>query len=54
MRALFFVFLMAAVAVLLPGCEAIGAIFKGGIWVGVIGVIVIIALIGLIVSVFRQ
>lgn len=54
MRILLVMFLMASVAVLLPGCEAIGTIFKGGVWVGVIGVIVIIALLGLLVSVFRR
>ena len=27
------------------GCEAIGAIFKTGVWVGVIGVIVVIFII---------
>jgi hypothetical protein len=54
MRILLVMFLVAAAAVLLPGCEAIGAIFKGGVWVGVIGVIVIIALLGLVVSVFRR
>ena len=36
---------LAALATTLTGCEAIGDIFKGGIWVGVIGVFVVVAII---------
>jgi hypothetical protein len=32
-------------SLLLSGCEAIGAIFKAGVWTGTIGVIIIILII---------
>lgn len=31
------------------GCEAIGAIFKAGVWTGVIAVVVLIALVSFVV-----
>lgn len=34
----------------LPGCEAIGSIFQAGMWVGVIGVLLVIGIIAFIVS----
>ncbi len=34
----------------LSGCELIGDIFKAGVWVGVILVLVVVAIIGWIVS----
>ena len=34
----------------LAGCQAIGDIFKAGVWVGVIGVIVVIGVIGFIIA----
>lgn len=36
-----------------PGCEFIGDIFKAGIWVGVIIVIAIIAVVTLIIKMFK-
>lgn len=36
-----------------PGCEFIGDIFKAGIWVGIIIVIAIIAVITLIIKMFK-
>lgn len=36
-----------------PGCEFIGDIFKAGIWVGVIVVIAIIAVLALIIKMFK-
>ncbi len=35
---------------LLSGCEAIGEIFKAGVWVGVFIVVAVIALIALLIS----
>ncbi|HSZ33154.1 MAG TPA: hypothetical protein VK772_07575 [Puia sp.] len=35
---------------LLSGCQAIGEIFKAGVWVGVFIVVAIIALIALLIS----
>jgi hypothetical protein len=37
-----------------PGCELIGDIFKAGIWVGIIIVIAIIAVIALIIRMFKS
>jgi len=48
------VLFMLLLTLLLSGCEAIGTIFKGGVWVGVVGAVIIIALLGLLVSVFRR
>lgn len=53
MRALLPLSLVAAAVLLLPGCSAIGTIFKGGVWVGVIGVVVVVAVLGLIMSILR-
>jgi len=30
---------------LLPGCEAIGSIFKAGVWTGIIIIVVVVAII---------
>ena len=35
------------------GCQAIGDIFQAGMWVGVIGVVLVIAIVGFIASRFR-
>lgn len=43
------VFLIVAVASMASGCEAIGAIFKAGVWTGVIAVVVLIALVSFVV-----
>lgn len=39
------VLLMTAMVVTLSSCEAIGSIFKAGVWVGIIIVVLIIAII---------
>lgn len=39
---------------LFTGCEAIGDIFKAGVWVGIIVVIVILAIIAFIISLFKK
>jgi hypothetical protein len=36
------------------GCEAIGDIFKAGIWVGVIVVVGIVAVIGFVMMLFKK
>lgn len=38
----------------LSSCRAIGGIFKAGIWVGIIGVVIIIAIILLIISKMKK
>lgn len=42
--------LVLFLALALPGCEAIAAIFQAGMWVGVLGAVVVIAIIAFIVS----
>lgn len=37
--------LLMALSITLTSCEAIGGIFKAGMWVGVIVVVIIIALV---------
>ena len=39
------VLLTVALATFTSGCEAIGAIFKAGVWTGVIAVVVVIGVI---------
>lgn len=46
--------LLAFLTALLAGCEAIGTIFEAGVWVGVIGIIILIAIVGLVISVLRR
>ena len=36
------------------GCEAIGDIFKAGIWVGVIAVVAVVAIIAFIAMLFKK
>ena len=45
--------LLVAATLTLAGCAAIGGIFKAGMWVGVLGVVVVIAIIGFIASAIR-
>jgi len=45
--------LLVAATVTLAGCAAIGGIFKAGMWVGVLGVVVVIAIVGFIASAIR-
>jgi hypothetical protein len=41
-------------AVTASGCEAVGAIFKAGLWAGVILVVLAIVVIGFIVAKLRR
>lgn len=36
---------LSLIIILLPGCEAIGDIFKAGVWVGVLAVVAVIGLV---------
>jgi hypothetical protein len=45
--------LACTVLLALPGCEAIGNIFQAGIWTGVIGVVVVVALIIFLITRMR-
>ena len=46
--------LASTVLLVLAGCETIGNIFEAGVWTGVIGVVVIIAIVVFIVSRMRR
>ncbi len=55
MNRLFSFFLFVAVcAFTLAGCQAIGDIFKAGVWVGVIVVVVILGIILMIARAFKK
>ncbi|HEY4064990.1 MAG TPA: phosphatidate cytidylyltransferase [Puia sp.] len=47
---LFWAFLLVALVAVLPGCAVVGGIFKAGVWVGVLAVVLVIGLILWIVS----
>jgi uncharacterized membrane protein YkvI len=51
-RALMVVLLVAA-STSLAGCEAIGDIFKAGVWVGALFIVFIIAIVGFIAAKIR-
>jgi len=53
MRTLPFLFVLLLMLVL-PGCEAIAAIFQAGMWVGLLGAILVIGIIVFVVSKARQ
>ncbi len=46
--------LASLVTLALAGCEVIGNIFEAGVWTGVIGIVVIIAIIVFFVSRTRR
>lgn len=46
--------LAIVVPLLISGCDLIGGIFKAGMWVGVLAVVVVIAIIVWIASRFRR
>ena len=43
----------AALTLTLAGCDAIGAIFRAGMWVGVIAVVMILVAVWFLISRFR-
>jgi hypothetical protein len=48
------ILLIVLLAVSASGCELIGGIFKAGVWVGAIGVILIVVLIVVVVGKMRR
>jgi len=44
------IILLVSIAFSLSSCEAIGAIFKAGVWSGVLIVVLVLVLIGFIIS----
>ena len=45
--------LIAVVSLALAGCEAIGAVFKTGVWAGAIMIVLILAVVGFIAAKIR-
>ena len=46
--------LLVFLGVSLAGCEVVGGIFKAGIWVGAIGVILVVVLMVFVVGKFKR
>ena len=46
--------LLVFLGVSLAGCEVVGGIFKAGIWVGAIGVILVVVLLVFVVGKFKR
>lgn len=49
-RSMLFLFLLAVLSFILPGCAVVGGIFKAGVWVGVLAVVIVVGLILFLVS----
>lgn len=47
-------FLLVAMVALLSSCEAIGDIFKAGMWMGIIVVVIVIALVLWLIGKIRR
>jgi flagellin-like protein len=47
-----YIALLPSLAVVLSGCAAIGDIFKAGAWTGIIGVIVLLAIVFAVARMF--
>ena len=45
--------LLVLVSLTAPGCEVIGGIFKAGVWVGVLMVVIVLALVGFVAAKIR-
>ncbi len=43
-----------AVLLALSGCQVIKGIFDAGVWVGMVGVIVLVIIVGVVLSIFRR
>jgi hypothetical protein len=52
MRALLLTLVLLS-AVLLGGCEVVGGIFKAGVWVGMIAVVLIVFGVGFLIAKLR-
>lgn len=45
---------LAALLIVIPGCDFLGDIFKAGVWVGIIIIIAIVLVIGFIIKLFKS
>ncbi|WMJ74884.1 hypothetical protein RCC89_17200 [Cytophagaceae bacterium ABcell3] len=50
MRQLYTFYLFVILAITMSGCEIIADIFAAGVWVGVIGILIIVGIIVFIIS----
>jgi hypothetical protein len=48
-----FIFALIILGFTLTGCEFLGDIFKAGIWVGIIAVVIVIALVAWLIRKFK-
>jgi len=46
--------LLVAASMTLAGCEVIGGIFKAGVWVGALFIVIVIAIVGFIAAKIRS
>ena len=49
-RSKLFLSLLVLLSFVLPGCAVVGGIFKAGVWVGVLAVVLVVGLILFLVS----
>jgi len=52
MRALLLTLVLLS-ALLLGGCEVVGGIFKAGMWVGMIAVVLVVLVVGFLIAKLR-
>lgn len=45
---------LAGLVLTQPGCRVVGGVFKAGLWVGIIGVVLVVALVAGLVSLLRR
>jgi hypothetical protein len=50
MRQALMLLLLVLCVIALPGCEAIGTIFKAGVWTGIIAVVLVVGIVGFIIT----
>jgi predicted small secreted protein len=53
MRTAVLLVVLVLAAFTMTGCEAIEGIFKAGVWVGVLGVAVVLGIIGFVIAKMR-
>ena len=53
MRSMWLLVLMVIAGMTLTGCEAIGGIFKAGMWTGVIMIVLLVMIVGFVAAKIR-
>ena len=54
MRSIWLVVLLCLSTLTLSGCELAGDIFQAGVWVGVLGIVLVVFIVGFLVSKLRS